>query len=58
MIVKTVVLRCDQCGRLSSSAGFDTTELARAHARREGWAREVYSSTEKHDVCSRCKIKV
>lgn len=53
MIVKTVALRCDSCGRLSTSQGFDTTELARAAARREGWERDE----QKHDRCYRCRPK-
>jgi hypothetical protein len=57
MLVRSVALRCDACGALSSTRGFESTALARHHAQREGWVREVYSATEKHDICSRCKIK-
>jgi hypothetical protein len=69
MIVRTVALRCDSCGRLSTlSQGFDTTELARAAARREGWisqrqvavdiaSRRRPTQYDTRDVCSRCKPK-
>lgn len=55
MLTRTYALVCDWCGKWSSSSGFASSKLARAHARREGWKRmRPKGDVPLRDVCSRC----
>lgn len=54
MIVRTVALICDGCGRHSSTRGYADLTLARSAARNEGW---TYQKGQKRDLCPRCSPK-
>lgn len=54
MIIRLYGLTCNECGRSSTTRGFSTSRLARAHAKREGWQRSPANSTPVKDWCPRC----